>query len=281
MGDLIPVELESSDLMSVVGVKRLQSYGRQSISLGPVGLYAYPSGAGELETAARDLIGQLKSFTTVMFEWNVRFDHGELAKEIQALGVPCRRTVVHALRIHGDYDRSFAGFNSTTRNLIRRTRREGLVVRRSAQAQDVNAYYDLYERVARTKHRLLYPRSVFEQLLKLEEDVLFVVAQGYNKLIGGAWFFRDGDTALYWHSEMDVQYAKQSPMYAILDCAIRMAHEEGRTFFNFGASSGLPSLEQFKAKWGAEPQYGWHFNWVNPLWQAVHRCKTGLRAYAG
>ena len=165
----------------------------------------------------------------------------------------------------------FAKFNSTTRNLVRRVKREGIVVRSTHQGDDVRAYYEVHTKLASKKgyYRSLYPKAMFDELVKLDKDVIFVVAEVENKIAGGAWFFRDGDTFLYWHAATDRKYSRYSPSYAIVDYAIRMAHEEGRKALNFGGSIGIASLEDFKSKWGAEPQRCWHFSWQNPLWQMV------------
>jgi lipid II:glycine glycyltransferase (peptidoglycan interpeptide bridge formation enzyme) len=218
-----------------------------------------------------------------MFEWNVRFDHFALAEELRTQGIPCLRTLTHVLQTDGDYEETFARFDSTARNLVRRARREGLAVRTSNRAEDVSAYYDIHVKLASTKgnYKFLYPPEFFDELLKLDRDVAFIVAEHENKMIGGAWFFRDGDTLLYWHSAMDLAYSKHSPTYAILDYAIRMAHNERRCFFNFGSSCGMSSLERFKIKWGAEPRYCWHFHWQNPLWETVQKFRSHLNSYAG
>jgi lipid II:glycine glycyltransferase (peptidoglycan interpeptide bridge formation enzyme) len=121
---------------------------------------------------------------------------------------------------------------------------------------------------------------MFDELVKLDRDVVFLVAEVQEKIAGGAWLFRDGDTYLYWHAATDRKFSQFSPSYAIVDCAIRMAHQEGRKAFNFGGSIGITSLEDFKSKWGAGPQSCWCFSWQNPVWQMVQRVRNvwGLRS---
>jgi lipid II:glycine glycyltransferase (peptidoglycan interpeptide bridge formation enzyme) len=129
----------------------------------------------------------------------------------------------------------------------------------------------------------LYPKAMFDELVKLDKDVVFVVAEVQEQIAGGAWFFRDGDTFLYWHAAMDRRYSRHSPSYAILNYAIRMAHEEGRKAFNLGGSIGIASLANFKSKWGAEPRFCWCFSWQNPLLQMVQmvrRIWTSRRPHA-
>ena len=282
-GPVRPIELRSATSHSTLfGMKTLHSFGRQSVALAPFGLYAHPSRGGDLDASLRDIVRQLKTWSTVSFEWNVRFDHGELAQQLLTQQIPFHRTMTHTLLLDRDYEASFARFDSTARNLVRRARRQGLLVRTTHDANDVGAYYEVYTRMASQKgnHSGLHPRALFDELLKLHDDVIFVVADFANKIIGGAWFFRDGGAFFYFHAAMDLNYSGHSPSYAIIDYAIRMAHEEGRKVVNFGGSGGIASLEQFKAKWGAKPQYCWRFNWRNPLWQTVQNVRSMWRLHA-
>lgn len=271
------IELRSEASRSrLFGVESVHSHGRRSVDLAPFGLYACPAGTGDLDAAARDIVRQLKGYSTTTFEWNVRFDHAALAQALVRRGLSFSRPLIHVLPLNGDYKTSFARFNSTTRNLVRRTRREGILFRCTQDAEDITAYYEIHTKLALEKgyRRSIYPKSMFNELVKLDKDVVFVVAEVQEKIAGGAWLFRDGDTLLYWHAAMDRKYSRYSPSYAIMDFAIRMAHQEGRKALNLGGSIGIASLEAFKAKWGAEPRHCWHFNWQNPLWQMVQRLRS-------
>ena len=211
------IELRSeTSRSSVFGVETVQSYGRRSIALAPFGLYAHPSGGGDLDTAVRDIIRQLKTYSTMTFQWNVRFDHASLAQALVRRGLPFSRPVTHVLPLDRDYETSFAKFNSTTRNLVRRVKREGIVVRSTRHGDDVKAYYEVHTKLASEKgnYRFLYPKAMFDELVKLDKDVVFVVAEVQEKIASGAWFFRDGDTFLYWHAATDRKYSRQSPSYA-------------------------------------------------------------------
>lgn len=278
MGDSCrPIELRSeTSLSTLFGVETVHSHGRRSIALAPFGLYAHPSGSDDLDAAVTDILRQLKTFSTATFQWSVRFDHAALAQALVKRGLPFSRPVTHVLPLNGDYETTFAKFNSTTRNLVRRVKREGLVVRSTQNGDDVRVYYEVHTKSAPEKghSRSLYPKAMFDELVKLDRDVVFVVAEVQNKIAGGAWFFRDGDTFLYWHAATDRTYSRYSPSYAIVDYAIRMAHEEGRKAFNFGGSIGIASLEDFKAKWGAQPQCCWCFTWQNPLWQMLQKVRN-------
>ena len=277
------VELQSKSCRATLcGIETNHSWGRRSVALAPFGLYAHPAMCEDLRGSVGEFLSQLKTLSTVRFEWNVRFDHELLAHELTRRGIPFVRPVTHVLVLEGDYERSFAKFNSTTRRYVRRAQMEGVVVRRTCDAPDINAYYEIHTKLASQKgnYRSLYPKEMFSELVKLHDDVMFVVAEFECRIAGGAWFFRDGKTMLYWHGAMDRDFTRSYPSYAIQAYAIRAAHEEGRSVFNFGASIGIASLEQFKAGWGAEPCPCWHFSWQNPLWGTIRSIRNRWSRYA-
>lgn len=205
------IEVRSETSRSTVfGVETLFTHGRRSIALGPFGLYAYPSGCADLDAAVTDILRQLKTYSTTAFQWSVRFDHAALAQALARTGLPFSRPITHVLPLNRDYKAIFAKFNSTTRNLVRRVKREGIVVRSTHQGDDVSAYYEVHTKLASKKgySRPLYPKAMFDELVKLDKDVIFVVAEVENKIAAGAWFIRDGDTFLYWHAAMDRTYSR-------------------------------------------------------------------------
>jgi hypothetical protein len=279
-----PIELQSHKSQSAIfGVETVLPFGRRAIALAPFGLYAHPSDCNHLYETVQSVVAQLKTLSTTAFEWNVRYDHGPLAHGLIQLGIPFSRSITHALTLENDYETSFAKFNSTTRNLVRHAKREGVVVRRTQRPNDIAAYYQIHTKLASSKgnYGSVYPLAIFDELVKLSEDVVLLVAEVDNSIAGGALFFRDGDTLLYWHAAVDRQYSRQAPSYAILDFAVRMAHDESRRGLNLGGSNGIVSLEQFKAKWGAQPQYCWRFTWRNPLWRLVAKIRSIWRQCAG
>jgi hypothetical protein len=213
----------------------------------------------------------------VNFFWNVRFDHGELAQQLLKQGIPLTRCwTTYTLSLVEDYETIFARFDRTARNLVHRTRREGVNVRISYDPSDVAAFYELYIRFASRKGFITRPKALFDELLKLRDDVVFGVLELSNRVIGGGWLFRDGETVLYKYVATDYDYTRHSPDYALMDYAIRLGHEEGRSLLNFGSTDGIASLEQFKARWGAKPQNCWSFSWQNPMWETLQKRKEHL-----
>jgi CelD/BcsL family acetyltransferase involved in cellulose biosynthesis len=282
--DVRPVELCGLDGNPIMfGLEEERSYGRRTVQLAPLGLFAYPNRVENLRQSTRMIIAQLKTARTIGFRWNVRFDHADIANELQALKVPYAETTTHVLSLGRDYDRLFRSFSDTTRNQIRRAERQSIVVRQAYDESEISAYCEISERLAKEKHHaeVIYTHALFRELIALRNDVTFLVAELGTKVIAGSWFIRDGNSLFYWQSAMNYEYQKYFPTYAILAKAIRLACEdETLETLNMGGSQNILLLEQFKSFWGATKQTCWAFAWHNLLWQSLSSVKSRLFSYA-
>src|SRR5262249_13603338 len=183
-----------------------------------------------------------------------------------------RRHAAHVPGGEADYERVFARFTASTRNHVRKSARRGVAVRATTRPEDVRAYYDVHTRLAeqRGNYAFVYPVEVFLELVRLGDEVRFLVAEVEGRVAAGGLCFRAGPSVRSGHGATDRAYSSHYPFNALLTDAIRWGCEAGATTFDFGASGGIGSLEQFKAGWGAEAQANWEFTWHSPLWTYVH-----------
>lgn len=139
---------------------------------------------------------------------------------------------------------------------VRRSRREGLQVRK-ATIKDSNHLYALYKStIARHNGQRRYTLEYFQALIALAEH-----NQHLDCTVG---FFADrdepctfmataydGDTAYYLHAGYDIRYARLRSGYGLMSLAIAKARDNGCTKFNLMASPvNQPTLVKFKEKWG-------------------------------
>jgi len=261
------------------GLEYTLTHNRRRVSLAPYGLPAYPLGACQLNESIPSLLRQLKTVRTTGFEWNVRFDHHDLARQLDHSGLSCVEATTHVLWIDRPYDELFRRFSETARNLVRRAQRNGIVVYCATEHLEVETYYTLYEQVIaeRTKWNTIYKRPLLDELFNIR-GVKLLLAKLDENIIGGGWFIRDGSSLFYWQGTMDYKYKRYFPHHAIINSAIRYASENGMETFNMGASGGIQTLEQFKSFWGARKLPCWTFVWRNPMWSFVSHCRSKLRA---
>jgi hypothetical protein len=266
---ILPIQVVGSGpKRQMYGIQEFDRFGRRSVSLGPFGLYASPGWNENLEIATlRGIIKRLTSFNTLKFVWTVRADHGALADSLISLGIKYKPRSTHLLYLDPDYEKVFSGYSATMRNQIRRAKKEGVSIEKISDREDIKKYYDIYISLAKAQQRPhIYPIELFYELAAIPEQVQFLGAIWQGKLTGGGVFFRDGCTGRYWHGAADRQYSKLFATCALVDHAIREASLTGATFFNFGASIGISTLEQFKTYWGARKEFYWEFHWTNPFW---------------
>jgi len=178
------------------GLESTHKFNTRRVWLAPFGLYAYPLGAGG---RISDLVAALKTFRTIAFYWSVRFDHGDLADQLERCGLDRRENTTQVIYLTGPYDAVFRGFSETTRNKIRRAERKGLIIRRATEPGDVRSYCEIYQKLREQRGDWIdnYTESLFSALVSLTEDVVFLVAELDKQVVAGGWFFRDGNCLMY------------------------------------------------------------------------------------
>jgi hypothetical protein len=265
----------------IFGLERIHKFNTRSVSLAPFGLPAYPIEYDRCRDSASELVGQLQTTRTLGFDWNVRFDHQDFARGLTECGLKSVEWSTHVLYLDRCYDALFRNFHASTRNNVRRAERKGVVVRRATKCADLKAYYQIYETVFRErKWTDIYSLKCLEEMFKLSDDVLLLVAELRGAIIGGDWFVRDGSSLFCWQSAMNYKYKHYFPMYAIINYAIRLACTESLTSFNMGGGD-IASLEQFKSFWGARKVPIWGFVWKNPVLSPARRVFSRTRRILG
>jgi len=137
----------------IFGIERIRRLNMRSISLAPFGLFAYPMHAERLNNCISLIVAQLKTFQTVSFDWTVRFDHTDLANQLENCGLHRFESTTQVLYLDRPYELLFKAFSQTTRNQIRRAKRKVGVVSRATHELDVARYYDLYKKVNEQRGR--------------------------------------------------------------------------------------------------------------------------------
>jgi Acetyltransferase (GNAT) domain len=272
----LKLQTENS-LTHLFGLESTHKFNTRRVWLAPFGLYAYPIHGADGRIS--DLVVRLKTFRTIAFYWSVRFDHGDLADQLERCGLVRHEYTTQVLYLDRSYDAIFRGFSQTTRNQIRQAERKGVIVRRATENRDVSTYYALYQKLVgqRTDWGEIYTESLFAELVSLRNNVIFLLAEVDQQAIAGGWFFRDGNSLMYWHSVLDYDFKHYFPHYALINNAIRLASHEGMSSFNMGASLSKASLEQFKSVWGARKVPCWSFVWQNPIWVSISKVRKAIQ----
>jgi len=258
-----------------------QPYPLRRIWLAPYGLPASPGWDGRLDKAVlKSIVSQLTGLLTASIVWNVRFDHLRIVEGLGELSFLVAKPVsTHILSLGPDHDCIFSGYNATIRNQIRKAQRAGVKVREAGDATDLVEYYRIHASLASQKggYGRLYPITLFQELLRNRDSVRLLIAEYEGKVVSGGLFFVDGCSVMYWHGASDRAYSAVFPSCVVINEGIRWAKDSGAKFFNFGNSSNIVSLEQFKSFWGAHMEHNPVCVWRNPLWKSLGTLRAGLQ----
>src|SRR5262245_31303363 len=143
----VPIR-ESGPPRTMYVIQHPISYGRRLLSLAPFSLYASPGWQGQLrQSTLEGILGRLTGIRTSSFIWNVRFDHKQLAAGLMSSGLKFSHTPTRVLDLTPGYERTFAGYNATIRNQVRRARRMSVSVRETTSRDSVSEYHKIYTRL--------------------------------------------------------------------------------------------------------------------------------------
>ncbi len=276
-----PLPTDPTNAHSLVyAIAKREPMGLVSVDFGPASFYGSPGWDGELQDGVLDaILRKLRSYRISHFTWSVRFDHQQLAHKLSHRLPALQRGTTQVLSLEQEYEAICSGFNSTIRYEIRKASKAGVRVRSCEGVSELAAYYAIHQRLVSAKRTwgFIMPMGFLLALIQPGGIGKLFVATQDDQIIGGAIFLCDGNSIFYLHSAHDRQYSQVHPTCAILDHAIRWAHQSGATTFNFGGSGGIASLENFKSFWGSRSVDTWTFHWRNPMWQRLGGLLRWLR----
>lgn len=154
------------------------------------------------------------------------------------------------------------------RSEIRKSQREGLVIRKVSTHEEIEVSRMLFLLQGKQPYQL-YPQELLFALAEASlthDDIIWLIALHDGKLIASQVFLRIDSTLLYWLSVMDRKAAALKPAVALLKEGIQLGIKQGATRCNLGASPPEASgLVEFKKRWGArEHQYSIYSR--KPIW---------------
>jgi hypothetical protein len=168
-------------------------------------------------------------------------------------------------------------FQPKTRRGINKSIREGIVIRPGSSDADFEAFYKLYmlsvERWGE-KTTWVRPESFCRNIVTMGHPYTRLwLAYLNDKIIGGAiicYFNRIGSHMM---QAFDYEYREYRPNSLMVKQAVETACELGCDYYDMGPSAGIPSVIEFKRRFGAIPIDYNVYSWENP----VYTVYMGLR----
>ena len=163
----------------------------------------------------------------------------------------------HVLALDPDPAAVYARFHpSQVQRNIRRAEREGLLVRRGTDREDLlHTFYDLHLRTRQRQGVPIQPRRFFELIWEraINRGLGWVsVVESAGRPTAAALFLAWNRTVVYKFGASDADAWSLRPNHILFWDAIRSACEDGYATFDFGRTdAGHHSLAAFKRSWGA------------------------------
>lgn len=175
-------------------------------------------------------------------------------------GFQRRSDSTHFIDLSDGFDAALARFHSGQRRAFRRGGEAGLTARAAATPEDHAAYEALYERTLALRgdaSTSTYPPGVLRRMaaLALEHPALVMLwlVEHDGELAMGAYGLRWRDHVAMWHAATaGLRLPMASPLVTLLGEMMQAVEHEGVTRFDLNPSGGLPGVEDFKRRLGAE-----------------------------
>lgn len=166
----------------------------------------------------------------------------------------------HLIDLGEGFEAALARFHSGQRRAFRRGESAGLVARVARAMEDHAAYAALYERTLALRGESStsrYPPAVLAALARQSLDapqrVLLWLVEHDGALVMGAYGLRWGTHLAMWHAATaGVRLPMASPLVTLLGEMMRSVAADGVTTFDLNPSAGLPGVEDFKRRLGAD-----------------------------
>ncbi len=188
----------------------------------------------------------------------------------------------HLLTLPKTSDEFWSGtLTSRKRNDIRRLTRKGVRVELSVAKSDVDLFYSLYlKRMQTWKQpvRLIYPRSLYDNMLELGGDgVKFYVVRFEDALIGGTFVCQFNGISHYQAGYYDHDAGRLRPNVLTQNQIIQDAIDKGGRLYDMLPSAGVESVMKFKESFGGQviPFRRWDKR------GSLHRAQQWLRRRQG
>jgi lipid II:glycine glycyltransferase (peptidoglycan interpeptide bridge formation enzyme) len=137
---------------------------------------------------------------------------------------------------------------------LKQAHKAGLTVRKMANEQAIELFYNLHSRLRIEKHRLLpQPKAFFEEIGRrfFPNDGFVLFAETQGRIIAGMLFLIRASTLYYKFSASDLDYLTVRPNHFLLWEAVEYAVGQKFESIDLGLSED-EGLVRFKERFGAE-----------------------------
>jgi CelD/BcsL family acetyltransferase involved in cellulose biosynthesis len=163
----------------------------------------------------------------------------------------------HGLDLRPDLEKLWEGIHDSAHRAIRKSQREGLVVRFAESEQELRTFFEMHLRVRKYKYGLLaQPYSFFQNIWRhfVETGHGFILlALCEDKIVAGDFFLDWKDTLYYKFNASLPEDLSHRPNDLLIWEAIQEGKKRGLSYLDFGLSDiDQEGLVRYKRKFGTE-----------------------------
>jgi CelD/BcsL family acetyltransferase involved in cellulose biosynthesis len=163
----------------------------------------------------------------------------------------------HGLDLQPEVESLWSGMHDSTHRAIRKSQREGLVVRAAKSEEELRTFFDMHLQVRKYKLGLLaQPFSFFQNIWRhfVETQHGFLLLALYqDKIVAGDFFLEWKDTLYYKFNASLFSDLSHRPNDLLIWEGMKCGKARGRTFLDFGLSDiDQEGLVRYKRKFGTE-----------------------------
>jgi CelD/BcsL family acetyltransferase involved in cellulose biosynthesis len=163
----------------------------------------------------------------------------------------------HGLDLRPAVDALWEGMHDSTHRAIRKSQREGLVVRIAQSEEELRTFFEMHLKVRKYKYGLLaqpycFFQNIWRQFVETDNGFL-LLAISEDKIIAGDFFLVWKDTLYYKFNASLPGDLAHRPNDLLIWEGIQLAKTRGLTYLDFGLSDiDQEGLIRYKRKFGTE-----------------------------
>lgn len=173
-----------------------------------------------------------------------------------------RFTLVKQARWHGvdlrpELDALWRGMHDSSRRAIKKSQREGVVVRVAQSEEELRAFFDMHLKVRKYKYSLLaqpfrFFQNIWRHFVETQHGFL-LLAVFQDRILAGDFFLEWKDTLYYKFNASNPEELSHRPNDLLTWEGIQHAKARGLTFLDFGLCDwDQEGLARYKRKFGSE-----------------------------
>jgi hypothetical protein len=192
------------------------------------------------------------------------------------VGFEVNKLSTWVIRTDITYDILFQSLHTKTRNQIRKSLKENIIVSDIKNKEELEEVKKIYQELVR-KHDIYKPYNnvLFDNLFDkslMSENIIFKLAKKDKQIISYSVFLKNKNSIFYWLNASKHEYLKFNGTNAILNSILKYACESSCQEFNMGAvPNGNYGLQHFKSRWNAEEKE--YKNYSSKLYVLLRKIK--------